>query len=388
MGRTVPGGLFTHAQGETTNFATLWRITRRDGTQHFFTDHDADISVDVDLTGGNNLKTYLAASGYSRSSIQHTATMSVDNLEVQGHLDPTFSQISEADIQSGKLDFAQVEMFTVNWSNPGQGVIKTRKGFLGEVSIRDATYFAELRGLVQILGQANIGEKYTPGCRADLGDDRCKVPTYPKLIARSTAIALGEFYRVVTLGMPVGDARDFEDRIYEVTTAGTTAASQPAYNTGVGVTTTDGTAVLTARHSWFRAVQVVNVIDSRRFVVSELTPNSGQTVSNRVLQTIGFPDDYFNGGLMHFETGNNAALTEEIDDFVADDGVTIEQEIRAYRAFPFVVQVGDRGFCIPGCDKSLLGSRGCRDGFDNVDNMRAEPYVPGNDQFLRGPDIT
>lgn len=381
--KTIPGLLATHIGSEVTALATLWRVTRTDGAQHFFTDADRDVSVDVDVTGGPNPKLYKAASGYNRTAVQNTSTLSVDNLDVRSHLDPDFAQITEADVQSGKMDFAQVEVFLVNYLRPQDGVAKLRKGFLGEVNLEDEVYQAELRGLVQLLAQT-IGENYTVQCRADLGDDRCKVPTYPRLLGRNQVAAVGEFYRVDTVDPGDGTAFDHEDRMYEVTTAGITAATQPVYDTTPGNTTADGTAVLTARFSWFRAFEVLTVLDNRRFVVTELTPNSGHTVQDRVPQTVGFPDDWFNGGLCHFQTGNNAGLTEEVDDFVADDGVTIEQEVRLFVPMPFEVQVGNRGFVTPGCDKALFT---CRDKFDNVDNFRGEPYVPGNDALLRGPSL-
>ena len=44
----------------------------------------------------------------------------------------------------------------------------------------------------------------------------------------------------------------YEDRIYECTTAGTTASTPPTYSKTLGATTTDGTAVFTARQAWTR----------------------------------------------------------------------------------------------------------------------------------------
>ena len=58
----------------------------------------------------------------------------------------------------------------------------------------------------------------------------------------------GAFYRVPTAAGS-GSAR-YEDRIYEVIEAGTTAASQPAYDTTIGAVTTDGSATLKAHDSF------------------------------------------------------------------------------------------------------------------------------------------
>lgn len=184
--------------------------------------------------------------------------------------------------------------------------------------------------------------------------------------------------------LATGDATDFNDRIYEVTTAGTTAVSQPTYDTTVNNTTADGTAVLTARFSWFRAATVDTVLDPRReFRVTELTPNTGQAVSDRVLTAVGFPDDWFNGGIAQFDTGNNAGRRFEVKDFVADDGVTIEQDVLLWGDLPFDIQVGDVVLLLPGCDKTFAT---CQAKFDNALNFVGEPFVPSPDVFGQYPD--
>lgn len=54
--------------------------------------------------------------------------------------------------------------------------------------------------------------------------------------ANSTAYALGDLIMLGTTDL----------NVYECTTAGTSAASPPAFNTALGATTTDGTAVFTS----------------------------------------------------------------------------------------------------------------------------------------------
>jgi len=53
--------------------------------------------------------------------------------------------ITEEDLRTGKCDFAEVRMFRVNYENLAQGILKLRRGWLGEVTIRDGMYVAELR---------------------------------------------------------------------------------------------------------------------------------------------------------------------------------------------------------------------------------------------------
>jgi uncharacterized phage protein (TIGR02218 family) len=63
----------------------------------------------------------------------------------------------------------------VDWRNPDAGRIPLRRGWLGELATDERGVFrAELSGLSQRL-QQRIGEIYTAGCRADLGDHLCRV---------------------------------------------------------------------------------------------------------------------------------------------------------------------------------------------------------------------
>lgn len=162
--RTASPELTAHLQSETTSLATLWKLTRRDGRIFGFTDHDADITYDGVL--------YEAATGYTPSSIDTTADLAVDNLEVQGVI--TSDTLNDEDLRAGLWDYCLVEVFKINWADPSMGVVWDRKGRLGEVSTGRVAFKAELRGLAQNL-QQNIGRIYTPSCNADFGDARCKI---------------------------------------------------------------------------------------------------------------------------------------------------------------------------------------------------------------------
>jgi uncharacterized phage protein (TIGR02218 family) len=138
-------------------------------------------------------------------------------------------------------------------------------------------------------------------------------------------------------------------------------------------------AVLAAEEAWIREAEVSAVDGTeprRKFTVTELTPNS-------VGPRGGFPDDWFNGGGLTFETGSNAGRTMEVLDFVADDGMTITQDIELFLDMPFDVEIGDKLILYPGCDKRLST---CRDKFDNVINFVGEPVVPGADYIRKYPD--
>lgn len=154
----------THAQGETTSFCTLWRVTRSDATVFRFTDHDRNL---VYSDG-----TYLASSGYTASAAKTEAGLNVDDVELAAVFDA--AAITEADLAAGIWDGAEVEIFSAVWSDTTIVPRMIRKGTLGQVQHDGFRFRAELRGVMDKL-TANIGRIFSPGCDAVLGDTRCGV---------------------------------------------------------------------------------------------------------------------------------------------------------------------------------------------------------------------
>ncbi len=182
--KTISTALATHIAGEVTTLATCWKLVRRDAVVLGFTEHDADIIVDG--------VTYKAASGFTPSAIKNTASLSVDNLDIEGMLDA--GNITEADIMAGKYDFAEIEIFMVNYQDISAGKLKLRRGWLGEVALAKQQFVAEVRGLSQRLSQT-IGELFSPSCRASFGDARCKInaATYTVSGAATSIASTQEF---------------------------------------------------------------------------------------------------------------------------------------------------------------------------------------------------
>lgn len=162
--KNLSSGLASHIAGECTTLATCWKLTRKDTTVLGFTDHDKDIIYES--------VTYKAATGFNPSSLTSNANLAVDVQDVEGML--SAGSITEEDIFAGKYDSAEVEVFMLNYENTSQGKLKFKKGWLGEVVLHQQQFVAELRGLTQKMTQT-IGQIYSPSCRAQLGDTRCKV---------------------------------------------------------------------------------------------------------------------------------------------------------------------------------------------------------------------
>ena len=76
MPKILTSAMRAHLDAETTRLAAIWRITRKDGAQFFFTDHDRDI-----VFGG---EVYRADAGFERTAIRSDAGFAVDNLDLVG----------------------------------------------------------------------------------------------------------------------------------------------------------------------------------------------------------------------------------------------------------------------------------------------------------------
>jgi len=86
--------------------------------------------------------------------------------------------------------------------------------------------------------------------------------------------------------------------------------------------------------------------------------------------------NYWRGGLLTMTSGNCDGLAMEVKSFAVETGVGV---LRLMLPFPFDVEVGDTYSLEPGCDYSI---ETCNDTFDNVDNFRGEPHLPGMKRVL------
>lgn len=155
---------------QVTNLVTCWKLVLRDGTKKGFTEHVEDIVFEdeTDLI-------YESSTGYTPTNISTTDQYNVDNLDVKAVLKST--SINEADLLSGKYDYAEVYIFQVDYTQTPfflSNAIKFRKGLLGEIKTSKNTFSAEIRGLMQYL-QNNIATYYQPACDATFCDSRCKL---------------------------------------------------------------------------------------------------------------------------------------------------------------------------------------------------------------------
>ncbi len=120
-------------------------------------------------------------------------------------------------------------------------------------------------------------------------------------------------------------------------------------------------------------------------VVGEGIPSG--SANGSIVGRLGSLVGFFTYGRVTFLTGRNKGIAREVKTFsvTSSDGVTFTGPgaFEVFDAFPFDIEAGDTYEASAGCDKSLTL---CRDKLDNVNNRRAEDFIPGMDSMLLYPD--
>jgi len=152
-----------HLQTRATTVARAWKIMRRDGMQLGFTEHDLPLTFDG--------LSFRPETGMTARALTQSSGLAVDNSEALGVLSD--ARITEADINAGLYDGAEVTTWLVNWQDVTARKILF-KGHLGEIRRSGIGFEAELRGLTEALNQPQ-GRVFQSQCPAVLGNAACGV---------------------------------------------------------------------------------------------------------------------------------------------------------------------------------------------------------------------
>jgi hypothetical protein len=378
----ISAALKAHFQQPYQTTSTCWLVMRTDGTVLGFTDHDQIITFNLEtwmsgfglaaLPGivGTGSVAYSAVAGYTKTDIASSGALNVDNMEVDGIL--VSPSISEDDLRAGLWDYANVTIFTVNWADLTMGALIQRVGTLGEVTIERGAFKAKLRGVTQAYSRVII-ELTTPSCRAKLGDARCKVDLTPFTVTGSlTGVEPGLYPRTLYDTGRTEPGPSVGVSITNITTAnpGVVTLSAPLGLPSDSPVTIAGVVGMTE----------VNTVTVARNVASdglsfEIVDTSGFTAysGGGTVIGLGSGSGYFDNGVITFTSGLNAGLSMEVQSYVPGQW-TLELPM------PYLPSIGDTYSMHAGCDYSL---ETCRDRFNNILNMRAEPYVPGVDKLVQ-----
>lgn len=385
--KTISGPLASHLNLDTTTLATCWKVTRTDGTVYAFTDHDQDLTVSA--------VTYISSNSYTRSALKNDQSLAVDNLEVIGMFND--SSIKDSDMANGFFDYADVEMFIVNWRDLTMGILKLRKGWLGECVMTPTGVFkAELRGLTQAL-TTQWGDLFSPTCRADLFDTQCALSA-TAYTGTGTVTSVSSFKLFTSTEMTFVPFSQTNSASVVITSA------MAAANSGLGIVIT-----INGTPHGFTIPFFDNYADAITSLVSQINTaaigvtaggffstdnlNAVNLLLNNVLDTglvtkvndinnyltvHSFADGYFNKGTITWLTGNNTGVTEEIYSYDHSQSL-----VSLFLNMKKTIQVGDTFTYRPGCDKRR---ETCYFKFNNIANLRAEPDMPGMDAVLTYPD--
>lgn len=390
MTRSASSALLAHLAGDVTTVATCWHIVRQDGEIFGFTDCQSPI-----VFGG---VTYESASGYVPTAVEQSCALNVDNLEVQAILDS--SDITEEDMLAGVWNYAKVEIFLVNYEDLTQGKMILKTGTIGEITLKQPSFVAEIRGNTQPYSN-NIMEMSSPTCRVKrFGDERCKLSLSSLTVSgtvtssspdnrvfgdtsRTEAGAPGAkpitgisqaVQAVISCaghGLRVGDYATITDVVGVVRVGATD--SEGVYHPGDGVS---------INGSMLAAIEVTADtftvdLDTRPY---DPDPNVGQSNASEVYSayvsgggmTPPGNSSAFDYGLVRWITGLNAGLSMEVKEY--SPGVVMLQ-----LPMQHPIAAGDQYELEQGCDRSFAR---CRQ-LNNTINFRGEPHLPGQDKVMR-----
>lgn len=148
---------------ETSTVVVCWKITRKDNTMLFFTNHSVDISI------GNDI--YISSNSLSPSEILNSNIPEQNSFDVDGIIDN--EKITTEDLLSGLYDRAKIDLLLVDYNNTENNVL-LRSGYINDIKISGNVFVAEIYNVLSAFNNA-LCNVYSMSCRANLGDKLCKI---------------------------------------------------------------------------------------------------------------------------------------------------------------------------------------------------------------------
>lgn len=157
--RLISPALLDRIKNGCGTLATCLEITTKSGLVIRLTDREAGLG----LYKGGSLKRPFA--------MESSTAGNADNMTCDCY---TTAELNRADIDAGLLTDAAVRAFVVDYTMPTE-LLAARLGFVGNVRthISGHEFSFDVLGLAEKL-KGPLTEQYSPGCRARLGDKRCK----------------------------------------------------------------------------------------------------------------------------------------------------------------------------------------------------------------------
>ncbi len=192
--RTHSAGLETHLAGLTHSRCNMLLLDLVDGTTIGLTDHDINLTFDLDGDGPIN---YQAGHGILPSDVTTKVGFDVDNYEVSM---PFGDVVTLEGITGRRFQRARTRLFQVNWDDVTQGASRTLYGKVADARPEGGTAVLEVRGLTEAYNHI-VGRVLTTSCDADFGDTRCGVAR-TEFATTVTAVTSNLAFTLDITGMP------------------------------------------------------------------------------------------------------------------------------------------------------------------------------------------
>lgn len=188
--RTIPVKLQEALDSGASTLARCWKVTRADGSEMGFTDHDRTLSFD-------GLE-YEPDSGFTPSAVEAATGLAADTHDVSGVL--SSERITEMDIALGLYDRAEVTLFLADWTDTSARIVLSR-GLIGEIRHGRVAFEAEVTGISDLLSQP-VGRAYLHSCSCRIGDAKCGVDlTAPTAVAAAVVTTASGLQRFEATGL-------------------------------------------------------------------------------------------------------------------------------------------------------------------------------------------
>ena len=165
MSKYISPAMQAHLNSGATNFVMCWRLTPVSSYSTIgFTEHHQDIIYKGIA--------YQAKSGLSTSAVKQSDELSPNNIDADFFLNLNDKQAY--DFRAGIFDTALCDFFLIDALQPALGIISLLRGSLSTIQFSRGQAGAQIDSLSARL-QQNLLERSSPTCRANLGDNRCRV---------------------------------------------------------------------------------------------------------------------------------------------------------------------------------------------------------------------
>ncbi len=161
--RDIPEEMADRVESGAATLCHAWVLRRSDGVAMGFTDHDRDLDLGEVICR--------AASGWTAGAAESAVGPGAGSATIAGGLDD--AAITDADVESGLYDRAEVELWRIDWRRPELRV-RLWVGRLAKIRREGAGFSAELEGPLAKLEKV-VGRTLGRDCDAALGDGRCRV---------------------------------------------------------------------------------------------------------------------------------------------------------------------------------------------------------------------